>query len=218
MDFLKELFKDGALDWDAFTKAINDKGYKIADLSKGEYVSKGKFDDEIKNKDAQIKGLNDQLSTRDTDLKNLQKQLKDVSDNGAELKTVTDQLKKLQIDYGESEKKYKEQLAQQAYEFAVKEFANEQKFTSSAAKRDFVRSLIGEKLKMEDGKILGANDYLDKYKTDNADAITEPKKEEPAGKEPPQFVQATGKQSKPDTPNPFVEAFHFTGVRPEKTN
>ena len=42
MEFLKELFTE-ALTFEAFSKACTEKGIKLADLSKGEYVAKGKL-------------------------------------------------------------------------------------------------------------------------------------------------------------------------------
>ena len=42
MDELKELFGDGSLTYEDFTAKVAEKGYKLADLSKGGYVSKEK--------------------------------------------------------------------------------------------------------------------------------------------------------------------------------
>ena len=47
MEFLKALFENGALTWEQFSEAVNAKGYKIADLSAGNYVSKQKYDNDI---------------------------------------------------------------------------------------------------------------------------------------------------------------------------
>ena len=38
MEFLKALFENGALTWEQFSEAVNAKGYKVADLSTGNYV------------------------------------------------------------------------------------------------------------------------------------------------------------------------------------
>lgn len=42
MEFLKELFTE-PMTFEQFAKSVSEKGYKIADLSTGEYVSKGKL-------------------------------------------------------------------------------------------------------------------------------------------------------------------------------
>ena len=62
MDFLKALFNAGALTWEQFSEAVNGKGYKIADLSTGNYVSKKKFDDEIQTRETTISELNTQTN------------------------------------------------------------------------------------------------------------------------------------------------------------
>ena len=82
----------------------------------------------------------------------------------------------------------------QAYEFSVKEYANNKKFTSNAAKRDFVNSMIAKNLKVENGKIIGADDFTTAYSAENADAFAtekaqEPKKPQVVGNTTPQAEQ-----------------------------
>lgn len=45
---LKELFGDGTLSYEDFTKAVEGKGMKLANLSAGGYVAKSKYDDDLK--------------------------------------------------------------------------------------------------------------------------------------------------------------------------
>ena len=56
MDFLKELFTQ-PLSFEDFVKAVTEKGYKLADLSKGDYVAKGKLDEA----NGKIKTLTDDI-------------------------------------------------------------------------------------------------------------------------------------------------------------
>jgi hypothetical protein len=211
MDFLKALFENGAIDWDTFVKGVTDNGYKLFDLSKGEYVDKSKYDDDLQARDSQITTLNTQLADRDNDLATLKQQLEDAGTDSNKLSELTNKLSSLQTDYDTAKTNYEKQLAATKYEFAVKEFANGQKFTSSAAKRDFVRSMIEEGLKVKDDKIIGADDYLTQYKTDNADSfvVEDPKPAEPK----PQFSNPTAPKPEPEK-NPFDGHFNFTGVRP----
>ena len=61
---------------------------------------------------------------------------------------------------------------------------------NNAAKRDFIQSMLAKNLTIEDGKIIGAEDFVQMYSKDNEDAFVTQKKEEP--KEPkPQFVAGT---------------------------
>ena len=186
---VKELF-DGAenntLTWEQFQKAMGDA--KFFDLTEGNYVSKQKYENELSQKDTRITELSNTISTRDTDLANLQQTLKDAGDLDA-LKQASKDLTDLQEKYTRETKEYQEQLSRQAYEFAIKDFANTKNFTSNAAKRDFIQSMIAKNLTLEDGKIIGAEDFVKLYSKDNADAFM--KKEEP--KEPkPKFADGTG--------------------------
>lgn len=45
---LKELFGENSLSYDDFSKAIEEKGIKLANLSSGGYIAKSKYDDDVK--------------------------------------------------------------------------------------------------------------------------------------------------------------------------
>lgn len=231
---IEELFtnsEDGKLTYEQFEKLIKDKGVKLADLSEGKYVSKSKYDSDIKAKDTDIEGLNSQIeqlnstiSTRDTDLADLQKQLEAAGTDSAKLAELTEQFTGLQNKYDADIKDYQQKMQHQSYEFAVKDFASKQNFSSEAARRDFTSAMIARNLEMENGKILGREDFLEAYANENVDAFitesTEPEvkpdtvvyEPEPEPIEPdiPTFVSST--------PGPSVSDdsdfdFNFLGVR-----
>ena len=214
---VKELFdkaENGTLTWEQFQTAMGDA--KFVDLNEGNYVSKQKYTDELSQRDTRITSLNDTLSARDTDLANLQQTLKDAGDVES-LKKASQDLADLQKRYDKETRDYQKQLAKQAYEFAVKDFANSKKFTSSAAKRDFTRALLEKNLTLDNDRIIGAEDFVQMYQTENADAFVVENQNNQTPPEPPkpQFVSPTqGSEPAPTEKNPFVEAFHFTGVRP----
>ena len=184
---VKELFdkaENGTLTWEQFQTAMGDA--KFVDLSEGNYVSKQKYEDELAQKDTRITDLTNTISTRDTDLSALQQKLKDAGDLDA-LKQASKDLADLQKRYDKETKDYQTQLSKQAYEFAVKEFANSKNFTSKAAKRDFTQAMLAKNLQFEDGKIIGAEDFVQMYSKDNDDAFTksaDPKPKFAAGTEP----------------------------------
>ena len=185
---VKELFdkaENGTLTWEQFQAAMGEA--KFVDLTEGKYVSKQKYDDEISQRDTRITELTTTISTRDTDLANLQQTLKDVGDLDA-LKQASKDLADLQKKYDKETKDYQSRLTEQAYEFAVKEFANSKKFSSKAAKRDFTQSMLAKKLQFEDGKIIGAEDFVQMYSKDNEDAFVVTKSDEPK----PKFTSETG--------------------------
>lgn len=194
---IKEVFEqaeDGTLTYEQFQKIVKEANAKFADLSEGEYVSKGKYDDELASLNAQIETLNGTIGTRDTDLEALKQQLAEAGTDAEKLSTLSNDFTALQSKYDADVKSYKEQLKKQAYEFAVKDFANKQKFTSNAAKRDFIGAMLAKGLKMDGDSILGAEDFRAAYSTDNADAFVVEKQAEPEpAPEPyvPTFVAST---------------------------
>ena len=212
MDFLKELFGEEALTWEQFSEAVTSKGFKVADLSKGNYVSKKKFDDEIKTRDTTISELNSTISVRDNDIEDLKQKLETGGqDNETKVKELLTQISTLQSQYESDKSELETKLSKQAYEFAVRDFANSQKFTSTAAKRDFEREMISAGLTMKDNSIIGANDFVTSYKEKNADAFVtaEP---EPTPEPKPTFIQPTPPTPTPSD-NPFDAVFNFNGVR-----
>lgn len=187
---VKELFdkaENNTLTWEQFQQVMGEA--KFVDLSEGKYVSKQKYDDELSQKDTRITELTNTIGQRDTDLATLQQTLKDAGDLDA-LKQASKDLSDLQKKYDKETKDYQAQLSRQAYEFAVKDFANSKNFTSNAAKRDFIQSMLAKNLSLEDGRIIGAEDFVQIYSKDNEDAFVKQNDPNPTPK--PQFAQGTG--------------------------
>lgn len=220
---VKELFdtaENGTLTYEQFMAACEGKA-KFVDLNEGKYVSKQKYEDDLATKDKEIGTLNESLTTRGTDLEELQKKLAEAGTADAEkLAALSADLEGYKTKYDADTKKYKEQLRKQAYEFAVREFANSKQFTSNAAKRDFIQSMVAKELKMEDSKIIGAEDFATMYSAENADAFAtaDKTKETALDDTKPKFVEPTqGAQPTQADSNEFAKAFHFMGVRPTPT-
>lgn len=218
MEFLKALFdkaENGTLTFEQLKAACEEAGIKPANLATGEYVSKSKYDSEITAKDTQISTLNTTIATRDKDLAELQTQLQNAGTDATKLSELTNQFDTLKTKYDTDTQNLQEKLNNQAYEFAVKEFANSKKFTSNAAKRDFINSMIAKGLKMESDKILGAEDFVTTYSADNADAfVIEKPDPEPPKPQPPIFVDPTPGPTPPPADGGFK--FNFAGVRPRE--
>lgn len=222
----KSADENGMLSYEQFEAIAKESGAKFADLSDGKYVSKSKYDADLKAKDtqietinAQVENLNQTVTTRDEDLKNLQKQLEDAGQDATKLADLNTKFSALQEQYNNDVKSYQEKMQKQQYEFAVKEFAGTKQFSSQAAKRDFVKSMIAKNLQMEDGKILGRDDFFNKYAEENTDAIKvetpiEPVKQEP-DPEPvkPDLPIFVGASAGPEPQGGEEFDFGFTGLR-----
>ena len=217
---LKDLFdkaEGGVLTYEQFIAAAQENKAKFVDLSEGKYVDKQKYDDDLSARDTRIKTLDDTIKTRDTDLGNLRQQLADAGTDADKLSKLTTDFSNLQSKYDKDTKAYEKQLKDQQYKYAVRDFANQQKFTSQAAKRDFINSMLEKNFSIENDVIVGASDFVTAYTKENADAFaveTPPATTPDANK--PHFVDTTNPTGAPaGNPNPFN--FNFVGVRPHNT-
>lgn len=204
---IKELFdkaENGTLTWEQFQSAMGES--KFVDLKDGNYVSKQKYDNELASLNSRISELNTTIESRDTDLATVQQKLKDAGDIEA-LKSASQALSELQAKYDKETKDYEAKLSKQAYEFAVKDFANGKAFSSNAAKRDFIQSMLAKNLSLENGKIIGAEDFVEIYSKDNADAFVV--KSEPK----PEFV--VGTQPKNDNRPSLSELMRMKNANPD---
>lgn len=216
---IKELFgkaENGTLTLEQFQQLAGSA--KFVDLTEGAYVSKNKYTEDLQAKDTEIEGLKTTISTRDTDLKDLKQQLKDAGTDASKLSKLSEDLGNLQNKYDVDTQALQQKLSDQAYEFAVREFAGTKKFTSNAAKRDFINSMLAAKLSLDKDNpnlVIGAEDFVTKYSTNNSDAfvVEQPQQQQESPK--PQFVAPVGNgQTDAGESNAFIKAFNFTGVRP----
>ncbi len=232
---IKDVFdkaENGILTYDQFESLAKENGLKFADLSDGKYVSKSKYDADIKAVNQQVESLNGQIealngtiTTRDEDLANLQKQLEQAGEDKNKLAELNTSMSDLQAKYEADTKSYEDKLRQQSYEFAVKEYANQQKFSSKASKRDFIRAMLDKGLQMEGDKLIGGDDFLKAYAQENEDAFKVDEPEPTPAPEPtpeptpepqvdnapiPTFVASTS--GAPSSDEDSFD-FGFTGVR-----
>ena len=216
---LKEIFdkatsENGSLTLEEFEKIAKENKAKFTDLSEGRYVDKQKYEDDLAKKDTEINTLNETINTRNSDLETLKTQLANAGSDAGKLEEVTNSFEELRAKYEADTQALNAKLSQQAYEFAVRDFAGKQKFSSSAARRDFERSLIDKKLPMEGNAIMGADDYMKAYAKTNADAFIQ---KETTPKQPdPQFVgSATGDQGKTGTKMTLSEMMKAKNENPD---
>lgn len=211
---LKDLFdkaENGTLTYEQFKTAMETAKANFVDVAEGGYVSKHKYDDDIKARDTQISTLNETITKRDSDLNDLKGKLKEAGTDATKLAELSANFDSLQTKYNTDIQDYQNKLAKQAYEFAVKEFAGTKKFTSNAAKRDFVQAMIAKDLKLENDTIIGADDFVKIYSNDNADAFVV---DNPTPDNKPKFTNPTPGAGETPPENGFIKAFNFTGVRP----
>lgn len=178
---IKDLFEkaeNGTLTYEQFEALAKDNEVKFVNLKDGNYVSKSKYESDIEKVNqqvetlsTQINDLNGTITSRDADLEDLKKQLEQAGEDKAKLDALNTSMADLQTKYEADIKAREDKLRQQSYEFAVREYANTQKFSSKAAKRDFVKAMIDRNLQMDGDKLIGGDDFRAKYAEENDDAF-----------------------------------------------
>lgn len=157
MEFLKELFGDQALTYDALTKAVEayngkaenkDKQIKLGNVSNGEYVSRRKFDDKV----TELDNATTQITTLTTEIGKLKK-----GEDPAQLKGKLEQLQK-QYDTDVENVKKLSAIKDALYEKGAKHT------DLLAGKFDLEAIEITDK-----GKVIGIDKQLTKLAEDYAD-------------------------------------------------
>lgn len=101
-------------------------------------------------------------------------------------------------------------IAAKEYEFAIKEYANQFKFTSDRVKNSIVNDLMAKEFKFEEGKLLGADDYMNQLRESEPSSFVSEEPQEPT----PQFAKSVGVGGPSEGPT-FGFADMFAGVRPK---
>lgn len=147
MDFLKDVFGTEALTYDQLAEKLKDtKDIKVGNLAGGAYVSKEKFSSLETERD----GLKTQLETAAGEIKSY----KDLDVDGIKQKAADWETK-----YNTDTQNLKEQLEAANYGFAVQQAVSGVKFTSESAKKAFIADLTAKKLPLQEGKLLGLEDF-----------------------------------------------------------
>ena len=100
---IKELFtnaENGTLTYEQFEARTKEHGIKLADLSEGKYVSKSKYDSDLKAKDVELEGINARvtdltgtIATRDKDLADLQTKLEAAGQDATKLAALNQSIR-----------------------------------------------------------------------------------------------------------------------------
>ncbi len=124
---------------------------------------------------AERDGLKTQLANATTEIQSY----KDMDIDGIKTKAAEWETK-----YNTDTAALRQQLEDQQYGYAVESVAGGLKFSSASAKKAFLSDLTAKKLTLEDGKLLGFEDYVKTYKEQDPGAFA------PEGA-PPRVVAGT---------------------------
>lgn len=118
-----------------------------------------------------------------TELEGLKTQLKEANAQIQGFKNLDIEGIKKSVDdwkakYKEDTEKLKAQIAQKDYDFSLEKYLGKHEFTSDFAKKAFIEEFKKKELKFEEGKFLGADEFINEFKNANAgvfkEEVTEP--------------------------------------------
>lgn len=160
-DFLKALFgvsEDGqpvALTYEQLAEALSaNKELKLVNLADGGYVSKDKFD----AKETELEGVRQQLEAANQKIQSY----KDMDIDGIK-QSVSDWEQKYENDTAA----LRQQLAEQEQMHSLDMFLGGYQFSSKAAKDGVRAAFLSKKFPYEDGKFIGAKEYIDSLMADD---------------------------------------------------
>lgn len=171
LEFLKPIFDGKALTQEQFEAALPTANVRLANLSDGGYVSKSKYDDDLRAKDANIQTLTNTIAERDTAMKELKKQLETAGTNAEELEKLKGKIGELETKAETDKNNYEKGLKAVKVKSGIKDIANGLEFVSKAAKEHFINYMIAKDLELDGDKLIGATDCLESYKADYADSF-----------------------------------------------
>lgn len=146
-------------------------------------------------------GLKTQLDAANGEIKSY----KDMDIDGIKAKAAEWETK-----YNADTKQLKDDLAAAQYGYSVKDAVSTMKFSSESARKAFVADLTAKKLPLQDGKLLGLEDFVKSYREGDPAAFA------PEDGKIPTFVRGSGNHNPPTGSNPF--SFSFAGIRSKGTD
>lgn len=152
---------------EAFDKSVHENYKTIKEVEGIE----GKLSKAEQERDTYKSKYDIDIAQRDTDLADLKKKLEDAGADKTKLEELTKQLGTLQTNYDNAKTDYEKQLIAQKKEFLVRESVNGLKFSSNSAKKAFLADVIAKDLPIENDKVLGFDDFVNEYKTQDAGAF-----------------------------------------------
>ena len=146
------------------------------DLGEGVKLPKAAIDAIMAENGRDIEAKNNIITTLTTERDGLKTQLDTANDTIKSYKDVDVEGIKIKVSewetkYNEDTQALKDQLDAANYGFAVKGAVAGLKFTSESAKKAFVMDLTAKKLPLQDGRLLGMDDFVKAYQTSDPSAF-----------------------------------------------
>ena len=146
------------------------------DLGEGVKLSKAAVDAIMAENGRDIEAKNNAIAALTTERDGLKTQLDTANDTiksykDVDVEGIKTKVSEWETKYNEDTQALKDQLDAANYGFAVNGAVAGLKFTSESAKKAFVADLTAKKLPLQDGKLLGLEDFVKAYQTSDPGAF-----------------------------------------------
>lgn len=156
MEFLKETLGEEL--YTQVAEKLKGSKIKLADLSGGAYVGKEKFDTTVAELKAQLTAANEAVTAANAEIESYKgMDIEGVKKAAADWEQKAAQFK---ADAEKAQKEAADKIAAMEYDNALNSYISPLKFSSEYAKRGFIEDFKAKGFKLEDGKFLGADDYV----------------------------------------------------------
>ena len=190
-DFLKGLGLD-----DSIIDQIMDENGKDIQREKS---AVNKVNQDLEKYKEENEGLKTQLNDANTQINSFKEMdIEGIKKSAEEWKTK----------YETDTKALNDKIAAKDYDYAIKDYMSQFKFIDDDVKETVINKFRDKEFKLEEGKFLGADDFMEQYKEEHKSLFVSDEPQDPI----PQIVKATGGSNPPGDTNPFK--FNFMGVRP----
>lgn len=123
----------------------------------------------VAESDKKVQKVQEQLDTANEKLANTEEALK--AFDGVDADGMKQKIAELEEANKQKDAEYKAALEKRDYHDAIEGLVSDIKFTSNAAKKQFIADLEVNPLQMRDGKVLGFDDYLKGVKENDPDSF-----------------------------------------------
>lgn len=172
----------------------------------------------VEAKDAEISKLKVSNEGLSTQIKDRDKDIKELQGKAGNSEEISKQLGELQAKYADDTASLKKKLDEQQLEYAVDKTFAGVPFASALARKAAMADFKAKGYKVgEDGKFAEAQSFIDQLKKDDPAAFKAEEKDEEKGGEgekDPKFAKKMGGDDGGKNTNPFFKATSFNLVRP----
>jgi hypothetical protein len=161
----------------------------------GKDVTKEKT--KAENYKEELEGVKEQLTTANTTIQSY----KDM-----DIESIKQSAEDWKKKYEDDTKSLKDQMAKRDLEINTKEYLSKFKFANERVAKSIMNDFMAKEFKYEDGKFLGAEDYMNSLKESEPDSFLSEEK-------PPEIVKPTG-GAKPTKKMSITDAMKYANEHP----